>query len=335
MKTKAPKAPKANNIGFKVGGANDITSFRDHINNYRMPRINDITFEGIYNDYYFDTESNQHGDDFKQDEITENDAIKDENDNEENSDEKDENLEDNKDLFYPSYCYGKCRPAYALLMANSIAPNVDINDAKSGDVKEDDVLLESTMIEEDIEDIEFNVDDNEIIKREIFMSIGLNSNISEDDFARKKLNIVILLDISGSMNKPFDDNTSEYMTKMQVACKSLIALLTHLQFNDRIGLILFNKNIQHRFYLTQFNKLSFGIIRNILRITANGGTDFEKGFNACIEQYKRLFNNLKQENNINSSNNNDEKDEIEPDYEYDNRIIVLTDMCPTKGKTGS
>ena len=246
-------------------------------------------------------------------------------------------------------------------------------------------LIESSMIEEDIEDIEFNVDDRDQNEREIFMTVGLNSNISAADFKRKKLNLVILLDISGSMNKPFENETQNIgyygnvsATKMQVACKSLIALLTHLKYDDRIGLVLFNKNVSHRFYLTELKSLPFYTIRQILAIGANGGTDFEAGFNACIDQYRSLFKKLKLEKNIkpaekpvnetpknnddennggstspspetsttdlvkeggdnedNKQQENDVDDTAEGDPEYDNRIIVLTDMCPTKGKKGS
>ncbi len=39
------------------------------------------------------------------------------------------------------------------------------------------------------------------------MTIGMNSNVT--DFDRKKLNLVILLDISGSMNGTFGDGASQ------------------------------------------------------------------------------------------------------------------------------
>ena len=41
-------------------------------------------------------------------------------------------------------------------------------------------------------------------KKEYYLSVGLNSGIKESDFERKDLNLVIVLDISGSMGSPFD-----------------------------------------------------------------------------------------------------------------------------------
>jgi len=145
---------------------------------------------------------------------------------------------------------------------------------------------------------------------------------------------VILLDISGSMSSAFEGNKGSNMTKMQVACKSLIALLTHLRCSDRVGLVLFNNNVQVRFPLTEFRELPISTIRQLMQIYAGGGTNFEKGYKACIEQYVQLFNSLKaKEAKKKDDDNKDEAEEIEE--EYDNRIMVLTDMCPTAGKKGS
>ena len=44
-------------------------------------------------------------------------------------------------------------------------------------------------------------------QEELWMTVGLNSNVT--DFARKKLNLVVLLDISGSMNDCFANSNDE------------------------------------------------------------------------------------------------------------------------------
>ena len=41
-------------------------------------------------------------------------------------------------------------------------------------------------------------------EEEIYLSVGLNSNLTESSFKRKKLNLTIVLDISGSMSSNFD-----------------------------------------------------------------------------------------------------------------------------------
>ena len=42
-------------LGFSVGGAKNSTSYRENIENNYFPLETDITYEGIYYDYYFDT----------------------------------------------------------------------------------------------------------------------------------------------------------------------------------------------------------------------------------------------------------------------------------------
>ena len=43
------------NIGFSVGGAKDINNFRENIKNGYLPVPTDVTYEGLFYDYYFDT----------------------------------------------------------------------------------------------------------------------------------------------------------------------------------------------------------------------------------------------------------------------------------------
>ena len=46
-------------IGYKVGGANNIDSFRQNIKNNYLPLSTDITYNGLYSEYYFDTDRNE------------------------------------------------------------------------------------------------------------------------------------------------------------------------------------------------------------------------------------------------------------------------------------
>ena len=123
-------------IGLSSGGAKDIYNFRQNIANGFMPSKTDITMEGIFYDYYFDTGKNG---------------------NSNNNDTNDEKFKDV--LFYPSYSQG--------ISGNPMGNTTHINE------------------------------------KDYFMSIGLNSNIKQSDFKRKKLNLVVVLDISGSMNGSF------------------------------------------------------------------------------------------------------------------------------------
>ena len=106
-------------LGFSVGGAKDADNFYENLKNDYLPKIDSITYEGVFYDHYF----------------------------------KSQNSDECKDLFCPTYTTA-----------------VDENP-----------FGEST---------------------EYWLSVGLDSNIK--NINRKKLNIVVVLDISGSMGSPFD-----------------------------------------------------------------------------------------------------------------------------------
>eukprot|EP01084_Bolivina_argentea_P026648 49576_1 len=348
-----------------------------------MPRKTDITFEGIYNEYYFDTDTKQKGKDI---EDTGND------DTEEAEEDNKENEED-KPMFYPSYCYAKSHKPYALCVADTIKPKIikktkkkpPKSPKKKEDRKEDggmdgiwdqyvkqfgyeprssnafykyagdkgskgvtyksaanyynkrkpkkkqilpkvvcvapkpeeEVYHFTDMFEDDPDDITFNVPDEKMKEREIFMTVGLNSNIKQTDFERKKLNLVVLLDISGSMNKPFqnqkdNDNSWGYQTKMQIASKAVLGLLTNLNHEDRIGLVTFNRSAQVLTNVVSIGKIRVSFLRGITNIYANGGTNFTEGYLKCIE----LLGNMR----------------FDKDDAYDNRIMILTDLRPNMGQ---
>jgi len=163
----APQYAKSDELGFSTGGAKDIGNFRENIKNNYLPLPTDVTYEGLFYDYYFDTGQTE---------------------------------ECNK-LFCPSYSYAVTRDPFS----------------------------------------------NE---EEYYLSVGLNSNMKESDFQRKKLNLVIVMDISDSMKERFnlyyydrfgrrvERSASELnfaQTKIESAKEAVVALLDHLNRDDRLG----------------------------------------------------------------------------------------------------
>lgn len=55
---------------------------------------------------------------------------------------------------------------------------------------------------------------------------------------RPKLNLVIALDVSGSMSSPFQGENNK--SKLDVAKESIITLLCQLQQDDSLGLMIFD-----------------------------------------------------------------------------------------------
>ncbi len=229
------------NLGFSVGGAKDVNNFRENIENGYFPISTDLTYNGLFYDYTFDTGM----------------------------------VNESEDLFSPSY---------------SLAASKDpISNEK-----------------------------------EYYMTVGLNSNIKESDFQRKKLNLVVVLDISGSMSSSlgsyyYDDpfganNEEEYKSKMQAANESVNILLDQLKDDDRFGMVLFDDEAYLAKKLRLVEETDMEAIKeHILEINENGGTNFEDGYTEAT----KLFDEYK---NVDSN-------------EYENRIIVITDAMPNYGTT--
>ena len=230
----------ADAIGFSVGGAKDVDNFRENIKNGFMPIPTDLTYEGLFYDYYFDT----------------------------GIEEKAVNL------FEPSYT------------------SIEKKNPLSGE-------------------------------KELYLSVGLNSNLTEASFKRKKLNLVIVLDISGSMSSSFNqyhyDKTSsteksDYRTKMEIANESIVALTKHLNPDDRFAVVLYDDYGVVAKPLNLVGKTDMKAIRkHILDINPRGGTNMYAGMTMGTS----LYDSLK---------------DVDP-TQYENRMIFLTDAMPNRSVT--
>ncbi len=232
------------NLGFAVGGANDVGNFRENIENDFLPLFTDITYEGLFYDYFFETGLNAPCD----------------------------------SLFCPSYT-----------QAVSLDP---------------------------------------FSKRvERYLAVGLNSGIKASDFARKQLNLTIVLDVSGSMNAPFNrfyydrsgvqqelEGEERNLLKMDVAIEAVTALMDHLQPEDRIGIVTFNSESRVVQALTKVANLDLDAVRQkVIRLRAFSGTNMSAGMRSATRQYDALM-------------------EADPAVS-ENRIIFVTDAMPNQGET--
>ncbi len=160
-------------------------------------------------------------------------------------------------------------------------------------------------------------------EQDYFLSVGLNSGIDIKDFKRKKLNLVVVLDISGSMGANFDSyyydkngnkiETKEksQKTKMKIATESIVAMLSHLKDDDRVGIILFDNKAYRAKPLRMVLLSNKKAIRDhILALKEQGGTNWSAGYQEGL----KLF------------------DDIETNKEYENRIVFLTDAMPNSGE---
>lgn len=231
-------APSSSTLGFSTGGAKDINNFRENIKEGYFPLVSDITYEGVYYDYYFDTGKD---------------------------------LRESDEMFYST--------------ATTAVSKDPISE-----------------------------------KNEYYVSVGLNSNIKQEDFSRKKLNIVVVLDISGSMSAGIDnyyydfDEKSDSKTKMKLAEEAVNILIDQLQDEDSFGMVLFDDSAYLAKPLNKVSEVNMSAIKDhILEVKAMGGTNFEAGYKEAQEVFEKY-------GTVDTN-------------EYENRIIVITDAMPNMGST--
>jgi Ca-activated chloride channel homolog len=242
----AMQTNSADMLGFSTGGAKDIANFRENIRNNYLPLPTDITYEGLFYDYYFDTGAS----------------------------------EPSEKLFSPSYSFAVTR----------------------------DPLSRQT---------------------EYYLSVGLNSGLRESDFQRKKLNLVILMDNSGSMGEKYNEyyyddfgtKVSAYegegiirKTKMDSSIDAVLNILNQLNDDDQFSIVLFNDKAYLAKPMGKVGRTDMDDVRDqVMDITPGGSTNLSAGLDMATKQFRNLF-------------------EMDSD-EYENRIMVLTDAQPNTGDT--
>ncbi len=159
---------------------------------------------------------------------------------------------------------------------------------------------------------------------EQYLSVGLDSTLSVDDFERPRLDLVAVLDVSGSMESPFDayyydehgrkrEAENDASTKLEAATQSLCALTEQLHAEDRLGVVLYNHRAHVAKPLRDIGATDMPAIRrHICEIAAGGSTNLEDGFEAAVDM---LVDGT-------------------PGSEVERRVVFMTDMMPNTGTTG-
>ena len=159
---------------------------------------------------------------------------------------------------------------------------------------------------------------------EQYLSVGLDSTLSVAEFERPRLDLVAVLDVSGSMDSPFDEYyydeqgrkreaETDGETKLSAATQSLCALTEQLHAEDRLGVVLYNHRAHVAKPLRDVGATDMPAIRRHIReVAAGGGTNLEDGFEAAIDM---LIDGASSQ-------------------QVERRVVFMTDMMPNTGATG-
>ncbi|MFC7074229.1 VWA domain-containing protein [Halovenus rubra] len=227
-------------LGYSVGGASDINNFRDNVEEGYLPLAADVTAEGAFKEYYFDTGATERC----------------------------------EELFCPSY---------------SQAVSAD---PLSGEAEQ-------------------------------YLTVGLNSGIEKSEFERDDLNLVVVVDTSGSMGDPFnsyyyDDDgervETEERQKMGAAVNAVKTLVGQLDGPDRVGVVSFNDGARAVAPMQRVDERDMSELHeNVESMSAYGGTNLDAGMQEAEEMVS----------------------EYADDSERETRVIYVTDAMPNQGGTSS
>lgn len=167
------------------------------------------------------------------------------------------------------------------------------------------------------------------LTHQLYLAVGLDSGLIAEDVQRKPLNLVLLLDYSGSMSSPFNtyyydmygnvqnltaEETSK--SKMDVAKEVLNGVLNQLRPSDRVSVVLFDETACAPLPLQSVSCFGLAQLQNsILRdVQPAGGTNQEAG----LEMATQMLTNC--------------SECLSPGLEeVENRIILITDEQPNTG----
>ncbi len=163
-------------------------------------------------------------------------------------------------------------------------------------------------------------------EKNYYLTVGLNSGIDQKQFKRKKLNLVVVMDVSGSMGSFFNEyyydqkgrqrRQHSRQAKIDVASESLLTLLDQLKHGDNFGLVLFDDTAEVKRDLMPFNEEEEDLRRQISRIEDGGGTNWSRGYRKALSMFDRHRG----------------KDSTGYKEDYENRIVFITDAMPNQGE---
>jgi Ca-activated chloride channel family protein len=168
---------------------------------------------------------------------------------------------------------------------------------------------------------------------ERYLTVGLDSGLSQSEFERPPLNLTLVLDISGSMRSSFDDyyydkfgnrqavDGETNQPKIDVAKDVLAELTTHLRPEDRLGVVLFSSESSVAKPMRRVDETDMEAIRTHIQadIQAGGGTNISAGMDDAESILDEVVGG--------------DSTTFSADEDYENRMILMTDAQTNMGET--
>ncbi|RUS17760.1 hypothetical protein BC937DRAFT_89522 [Endogone sp. FLAS-F59071] len=103
---------------------------------------------------------------------------------------------------------------------------------------------------------------------------------------RPPLDLVISLDISGSMDSPFNYEDENRRSKLELAKEGLYAIMAQLRPDDRLGIVVFDTSQLEVLPLTNWAEVDLTVLRQKIRaLRVRGGTDLSGGMRAATNLF--------------------------------------------------
>ncbi|CAF1094238.1 unnamed protein product [Didymodactylos carnosus] len=162
--------------------------------------------------------------------------------------------------------------------------------------------------------------------QEIYLNVSFRTKYDGIN-ERKQLNLVVVLDVSGSMSEHFSSPSTNglesiknqdlsSLTKIDVAKQVVKQLINNLKSNEQFGLVLFNSSANLLQPLRKVTGLNMNeLYEYVDQIRADGGTNMECGMKMAVQMFSDMLSEY----------------EIIGDEHHLNHILFLTDAQPNLG----
>lgn len=149
---------------------------------------------------------------------------------------------------------------------------------------------------------------------EFYVGCGMRSKLDGEGIkkhGRPPVHLVIVLDISGSMQSPF--RSGESKNKLEVAIDCVLALVENLKPTDTFGLVAFDTMVDVIQEMTRVGDMNMAAFKsNVVNLRPRGGTNMEAGITGGVALLRSA---------------------ARTDAKHLKRIMFLTDARPNSGAT--